>query len=59
MAIAVVDGGYDGYHNYYVPEDFFKADPENGALYFRDGERAAKVTESFINGLHLGMEEEV
>lgn len=59
MAIAVIDGGYDGYHNYYVPEDFFKADPENGALYFRDGERAAKVTESFINGLHLGMEEEV
>lgn len=59
MAISVVDGGYDSYHNYYVPEDFFTADLENGALFLRDGERAAKVTESFINGLHLGMEEEV
>jgi uncharacterized protein len=59
MAISVVDGGYDAYHNYYVPEEFFKADLENGAIYLRDGERAAKVTESFINGLHLGMEEEV
>ncbi|ASF45921.1 V4R domain-containing protein [Methylovulum psychrotolerans] len=59
MAIDVTDGGFQGYHNYYYPDEFFKADPEKGAIYLNDGERAAKVSESFINGLHLGIEEEI
>lgn len=59
MTIEVVDGGFRGYHNYYHPEDYFKIDAEKGAIYLHDGERAAKVNETFINGLHLGIEEEV
>ncbi len=59
MAIDPIDGGYKGYHNYYVPEEFFRYDDHQGAIYLRDGQRAAKVTEAFINGLHLGIEEEV
>jgi hypothetical protein len=59
MTIEVVDGGFRGYHNYYYPEEFFKVDADKGAIYLHDGERAAKVNESFINGLHLGIEEEV
>lgn len=59
MAIDISDGGFKGYHNYYVPEKFFKTDIEKGTLQLYDGQRAAKVNESFINGLHLGVEEEV
>ncbi len=59
MAIHPLEGGYKGYHNYYHPDEFFRRDEQSGAIYLRDGQRAAKVTESFINGLHLGIEEEV
>lgn len=59
MSISPQDGGFAGYHNYYVPDEFFRRDPEQGAIYLRDGQRAAAVDESFINGLHLGAEEEV
>jgi uncharacterized protein len=59
MAIHPLEGGYKGYHNYYHPDEFFRQDEQCGAIYLRDGQRAAKVTESFINGLHLGIEEEV
>lgn len=59
MSISPQDGGFAGYHNYYVPDEFFRRDPEQGAIYLRDGQRAAAVDESFINGLHLGVEEEV
>ncbi|PTQ86567.1 V4R domain-containing protein [Agitococcus lubricus] len=53
------DGGYRGYHNYFMPEEFFSYDADKGALFLRDGQRAAKVTDAFINSLHLGIEEEV
>ncbi len=59
MTINVIEGGFQGYHNYYHPEEFFKTDATKGAIYLHDGERAAKVNESFINGLHLGIEEEI
>lgn len=59
MPISPVDGGYKGYHNYYHPDEFFRYEPEQGAIYLRDGQRAAQVTEAFVNGLHLGIEEEV
>ncbi len=59
MPINPVDGGFKGYHNYFHPDEFFQRDKEQGAIYLRDGQRAAKVTEAFINGLHLGIEEEV
>ena len=59
MSITVRDGGLKGYHNYYHPDEFFRHDDEKGAIYLRDGQRAAKVTEAFVNGLHLGIEEEV
>jgi len=59
MAIDPTQGGFQGYHNYYVPEEFITHDEDKGAIYLRDGQRAAKVTEAFINGLHLGIEKEV
>jgi len=59
MTINIVDGGFKGYHNYFVPEEFFQHDPEQGAIYLRDGQRASKVNEAFITGLHQGIEEEV
>ena len=59
MSIDPQIGGFKGYHNYYHPEEFFSRDQAQGAIYLRDGQRAAQVNESFINGLHLGLEEEV
>lgn len=59
MVITPVEGGFKGYHNYYHPDDYFRCDGERGAIYLRDGQRAAKVNEAFINGLHLGIEDEV
>ena len=59
MAINAVVGGYEGYHNFYHPEEFFAADPQAGTIHMIDGQRAARVSESFINGLHLGIEDEV
>lgn len=59
MPIDTAIGGYAGYHNYYVPEEFFRSNPKTGEIFLRDGQRAAKVTEAFMVGLHLGIEEEV
>lgn len=59
MPIDLVTGGLPGRHNYYTPEDFFRYEPEEGAIILRDGQRAARISESFINGLHMGIEEEV
>jgi hypothetical protein len=59
MTIELSSGGFRGYHNYYVADEFFKTDPAQGTIHLRDGQRAAKVNEAFINGLHLGVEEEV
>jgi hypothetical protein len=59
MAIDPVLGGVQGFHNYYTPDEFFRHDPSEGAIYLRDGQRAAKISEAFINGLHSGIEEEV
>jgi predicted hydrocarbon binding protein len=58
MTIEISDGGFKGYHNYYHPETFFTANPDEGTVHLYDGQRAAKVNESFINSLHLGVEEE-
>jgi len=52
-------GGYKNYHNYYVPEEFVKRDPETKNLYLRDGQRAVYASEDFIAGLHNGMAHEV
>lgn len=54
-----IDGGYRGYHNYFVADEYFSLDAEKGAILLRDGQRAAKVTDLFINNLHMGIEEEV
>jgi uncharacterized protein len=59
MPISPRDGGYKGYHNYYVPDEFFRREDGEGALYLRDGQRAAHVGEDFVAGLHSGLEEEV
>ncbi len=59
MPISPIDGGFKGYHNYYHQDEFFRKETEQGAIYLRDGQRAAKVTEAFITGLHIGIEEEV
>lgn len=59
--MAVIDteqGGYAGYHNYYVPEEFFARARSEGSIYLRDGQRAALVSEAFINALHNGTEQE-
>lgn len=58
-AINPNDGGYKGYHNYYVPDEFFRQNEAEGAIYQRDGQRAARVTEDFVAGLHSGLEEDV
>jgi predicted hydrocarbon binding protein len=59
MAITIENGGFQSYHNYYHPKDFFRHELEQGSIYVRDGQRVVKVTEDFINGLQLGVEEEV
>lgn len=59
MPIDPVLGGVSGFHNYYTPDEFFRHEPSEGAIYLRDGQRAAKISEAFINGLHSGIEEEV
>ena len=59
MTIDPVLGGVQGFHNYYTPDEFFRHDPAEGSIYLRDGQRAAKISEAFINGLHSGIEEEV
>ena len=59
MAITPANGGYKGYHNYYVPEEFVKRDPQTGSLHLRDGQRAIYASEDFVVGLHAGLHEEV
>ena len=59
MAITPANGGYKGYHNYYVPEEFVKRDPQTGSLHLRDGQRAIYASEDFVVGLHSGLHEEV
>lgn len=53
------NGGYKGYHNYFVEDEFFRSVDEEGSVYIRDGQRAAKVSEDFIVGLHAGLEQDV
>jgi len=53
------DGGYKGYHNYYVPDEFYDFNHDRGEIRLRDGQRAAMVSEDFIVGLHSGLEEDV
>jgi predicted hydrocarbon binding protein len=55
-AVDLVTGAH--HHNYYTPDDFFRIDGETGAIYLHDGQRAARIDEAFINGLHLGAAEE-
>ncbi|MEM9302476.1 MAG: V4R domain-containing protein [Pseudomonadota bacterium] len=59
MSIDPIQGGNAVPHNYYTPEEYFHEDPSEGSIYLRDGQRAVKVNESFINGLHLGIEQEI
>jgi len=59
MGITARNGGFAGYHNYFTADEFFKLDKHQGSIRLRDGQRAAKVTEAFINGLHQGIEHEV
>ena len=54
-----IDSAIKGHHNYYHPDEFFRRDEAQGAIYLRDGQRAAKVSEDFITGLHAGLDEEV
>lgn len=53
------DGGFKGYHNYYMPDEYFRKDEDEGSIYLRDGQRASEVSEDFIVGLHAGLEEDV
>jgi len=53
------DGGFKGYHNYYMPDEYFRKDGDEGSIYLRDGQRASEVSEDFIVGLHAGLEEDV
>ncbi|GAB4246881.1 MAG: 4-vinyl reductase [Candidatus Methylacidiphilales bacterium] len=57
--ITPADGGYKNKHNYFVPEEFLKRDPENHTLLLRDGQRGVLASEDFIVGLHSGSHEEV
>jgi predicted hydrocarbon binding protein len=57
--ITPADGGFKNYHNYFVPEEFVKRDPETKSLRLRDGQRGVLASEDFIAGLHTGSHEEV
>lgn len=57
-AVAVKEE-YTGFHNFYSPEDFIKREADNGVIRLGDGNRAAEVSESFITGMHAGVEAEV
>lgn len=59
MSIKAAQGGFKGYHNYYVSDEFFRRNHTDGVLHTRDGQRAAQVSEAFIAGLHEGLEREV
>ncbi|HMW00747.1 MAG TPA: 4-vinyl reductase [Acidobacteriota bacterium] len=59
MPISPADGGIKNYHNYFVPEEFTRRDPETQNLYLRDGQRAVYASEDFIVGLHSGLTQEV
>jgi predicted hydrocarbon binding protein len=59
MSITPSDGGMKNYHNYFVPEEFVKRDPQTDSLYLRDGQRAVYASEDFVSGLHTGLHEEV
>jgi predicted hydrocarbon binding protein len=48
-----------GRHNYYSPEDFIQRDLNTGVISLADQNRAAQVSESFITGLHAGIDHEV
>lgn len=57
--ITPADGGYKNKHNYFVPEEFLKRDPDTGTLLLRDGQRGVLASEDFIAGLHSGSHDEV
>lgn len=57
-AIAVKED-YTGRHNYYMPEDFIQRDVSAGMITLGDDNRAAQVSETFITGLHAGMDDEL
>jgi predicted hydrocarbon binding protein len=56
--ITPADGGFKNNHNYFVPEEFVKRDPETKSLRLRDGQRGVLASEDFIAGLHTGSHEE-
>ncbi|MEM7789858.1 MAG: V4R domain-containing protein [Verrucomicrobiota bacterium] len=57
--ISANDGGLNGYHNYFVEEEFFSRNNRDGTIHIRDGQRAAKVSEDFVVGLHSGLDEDI
>ena len=59
MTAIAAHGEHTGRHNYYYPDDYFRFDRPNGVIRLQDDQRAARATEAFINGLHMGVEEEV
>jgi predicted hydrocarbon binding protein len=59
MSITPEDGGFQSYHNYYVPEEFIRREEGSAKLYLRDGQRAVLASEDFVAGLHSGLHEEV
>jgi uncharacterized protein len=60
--VSIADGGFladHRRHNVYAPADYLDERRAQGAIHLRDGQRAARVTEDFIVGLHEGIEHEI
>lgn len=50
---------FTGLHNRYSPQEFVQRSPARGEITIDGDTRAVQVAESFITGVHAGVEEEV
>ncbi|MEM9695556.1 MAG: 4-vinyl reductase, partial [Myxococcota bacterium] len=57
--MSVIVGQQPTKHNYFNQEDFLKYDRKAGTILTHSAQRAIHVSEDFILGLQVGLEEEV
>jgi predicted hydrocarbon binding protein len=54
-----VNDEFTGDHNHYLPDEYIQRDVDAGSIRLGGDRRAAQVSESFVTGLHAGVEAEV
>jgi len=57
--MSIVMGQQPIKHNYYNQEDFFRYNRQRGTILTQQGQRAFHVSEDFIIGLQIGLDQEV